>query len=64
LSCVVDDGKLGLRERIVRPAVVQVDTARDKLASTSKFLAVIEELRPEVALETVLAESWIRKGGN
>ena len=56
LSCVVDDCELCLRERIVRSAVVQIHAARDELASTKKFLSVVEDLWFEVTLWRVLVE--------
>ena len=61
LSCVFDDRKLCLRERVVRSAIIQIHAARDEAATTNKFLGVVEDLWSEVALQRVLAKFGVGK---
>lgn len=50
LSGVVNHCKLRLRDRIIRSAVIKIDTAWNKLATVSQLIRVIEDLGFEVAL--------------
>ena len=50
LSCVFDDRKLCLRERVIGSAIIQIHATRDELATTNKFLGVVEDLWSKVAL--------------